>query len=139
MFLVFFFFSEWQLATEAVLPPSRPPSTSRTSSHDLGTMEKVEKFFPLFFVSAQEITDLDRKHSFLLHFAGKAVQDLFKTPNEPVPVVDDRFERTVSMLGKHLNVTKNTPFERHCFRHMAPTVGETVDKSLACVFRPNIC
>ena len=85
----------------------------------------------LFFISAQDITDPDRKHSFLLHFAGEAVQDLFETLSEPVPAVDDRFERTIAMLEKHFNVEKNTLFERHCFRQMAPTAGETVDKFVA--------
>ena len=85
----------------------------------------------LFFISAQNITDPDRKHSFLLHFAGEAVQDLFETLSEPVPAVNDRIERTIAMLDKHFNVAKNTPFERHCFRQMAPTAGETVDKFVA--------
>ena len=35
------------------------------------------------------------------------------------------------MLDKHFNVAKNTPFERHCFRQMALTAGETVDKFVA--------
>ena len=85
----------------------------------------------LFFISAQDITDPNRKHSFLLHFAGEAVQDLFETLSEPVLAVDDRFERTIAMLDKHFNVAKNTPFKRHCFRQMAPTAGETVDKFIA--------
>ena len=33
----------------------------------------------LFFISAQDITDFDSKHNFLLHLAGEAVQDLFET------------------------------------------------------------
>ena len=37
------------------------------------------------------------------------------------------------MLDKHFNVEKNTPFERHCFRQMAPTAGESVDKFVACL------
>ena len=35
------------------------------------------------------------------------------------------------MLDNNFTTAKNTPFERHCFRQMAPTSGETADQFVA--------
>ena len=80
-------------------------------THLLG--ERWRKWKPAFnfYANGQAITDSGQKHSLLLHFAGPAVQDIFETLEEPNPAVDDRFERTVSMLDKLFQVDKNVPFE----------------------------
>ena len=93
-------------------------------------MAKMETFVQLF-VAGQAITGSARKHSLLLHLAGPATQHLFETLTEPTPAVEDCFKRTIKMPDDNFTTANNTPFERHCFRQIAPNSGETVDQFVA--------
>ena len=84
-----------------------------------------------FYVVGQAITGSARKHSLLLHLAGPATKDLFETLTEATPAVKDCFERSIKMLNDNFPIAKNMPFERHCFRQMAPNSGETADQLVA--------
>ena len=93
-------------------------------------MAKIEAFVHLY-VAGQIITGSARKHSLLLHLAGPATQDLFETLTEQTHAVEDRFEGTIKMIDDNFTTARNTPFERHCFRQMAPNSGETADQFVA--------
>ena len=72
-----------------------------------------------------------RKKAQLLHLAGMEVQDIFEDLPDPGPVnaeEDDVFKVCLRKLDAHFRAEDNVPYERHVFRQLAPTPGETADK-----------
>ena len=59
------------------------------------------------------------------------VQDIFKDLPDPGPVnakEGDVFKVCLRKLDGHFLAEDNVPYERHVFRQLAPTQGETADK-----------
>ena len=85
----------------------------------------------LYYSDGQGLTDANKKKAQLLHFAGFDVQDIFDDLPDPGPVPeegDDEFQITIRKLDYHFRVEENIPYERHVFRHIAMSEGETADQ-----------
>ena len=119
------------MATGGPYQPALQQLDLNCPAHLMGERWRKWKRSFNFYVAGQAITGSARKHSLLLHLAGPSTQDFFETLKEPTPAVEDRFERTIKILDDNFKTAKNTHFERHCFRHMAPNSGETTDQFVA--------
>ena len=76
---------------------------------------------------ARESGTLLGKKAQLLHLAGMEFQDL----PDPAPVnaeEGDVLKVCLRKLDAHFRAESNVPYERHVFRQLAPTQGETADK-----------
>lgn len=85
----------------------------------------------LYYSDGQGLTDATKKRAQLLHFAGFEVQDIFDDLQDPGPIPeedDDVFQEAIRKLDHHFRAEENVPYERHVFRHIAMTEGETADQ-----------
>ncbi|EDO38133.1 predicted protein [Nematostella vectensis] len=58
------------------------------------------------------------------------LQDLLEDLQDPgpVPELDNAYDKAIRKLDNHFKTDENFPYERHVFRQMAPTEGETADQ-----------
>ena len=74
------------------------------------------------------------KKTLLLHCAGREVQELFETLQDPGPPADagednaDEYQKALQTLDAHFSAQLNEPYERHVFRNLKQEEGETVDQ-----------
>lgn len=74
-----------------------------------------------------------RKRSYLLHFAGPEVQDIFyniEGHDAPAPAGTDVYKEAIRLLDAHFAPMSSIPYERVIFRRMEQQDGETVEKFL---------
>ena len=67
----------------------------------------------------------------LLYLAGMEVQDIYEDLPYPGPLNADQDNEYVSCLRKldaYFRAEENVPYERHVFRQLTQTKGETADK-----------
>lgn len=93
-----------------------------------------------FYIDAKGLAVDKQKKALLLHSAGPEVQDIFETladPGVPGGLAEGQedtatdYEKAVRTLDSHFIPTINTPYERHVFRKIAQTEGETMDQYVA--------
>ena len=74
------------------------------------------------------------KKTLLLHCAGREVQELFETLQDPRSQADagednaDEYQKALRKLDSHFTAQLNEPYERHVFRNLKQEEGETVDQ-----------
>lgn len=72
-----------------------------------------------------------RKRSYLLHFAGPEVQDIFyniEGHDADPPLGSDVFTEAIRLLDEHFAPLNNIPYERCVFRKMTQQENEPVEK-----------
>jgi hypothetical protein len=79
------------------------------------------------YATGRGINDPAQKKALLLHFAGKMVQDIYFTFDEPAPREDQTvYDVSVGLLNDYFRPQTNTAFERSGFRAMSQTETKTV-------------
>ena len=107
--------------------PSVPPFDLPTDSHNVGL--RWERWLTQFefYLQATGITNPLRQKGFLLHSAGRHVQEIFKTITTTEPgSADDNFEHAIATLNAHFKPKKNVIYERFQFNQAKQGTHETV-------------
>ena len=108
-----------------------PPLDLTGSSSQVAERWRQWKRSYQYYIDGKGITNAGRKKAQLLHLAGMEVQVIFEDLPDPGPVnaeEDDVFKVCLRKLDAHFRAEDNVPYERHVFRQLAPTLGETADK-----------
>ena len=108
-----------------------PPLDLTGSSSQVAERWRQWKRSYQYYIDGKGNTNAGRKKAQLLHLAGMEVQDIFEDLPDPGPVSaeeDDVFKVCLRKLDAHFRAEDNVPYERHVFRQLAPTPGETADK-----------
>ena len=101
---------------------------SGSSSQVANNWKKWKRAFE-YYAEGKGLDNTRKKTSQLLHYAGMEVQDIFVDLEDPDPAGDeDPYAVCIRKLDHHFRSDENIPFERHVFRQLAPTDGESVDK-----------
>ena len=108
-----------------------PPLDLTGSSSQVAERWRQWKRSYQYYIDGKGITSASRKKAQLLHLAGMAVQDIFQDLPDPGPInadLDNEYVVCLRKLDAHFRAEDNVPYERHVFRQLAPTKGETADK-----------
>lgn len=108
-----------------------PPLDLTGSSSQVAERWRQWKRSYQYYIDGKGITSASRKKAQLLHLAGMEVQDLFQDLPDPGPInaeLDNEYVVCLRKLDAHFRAEDNVPYERHVFRQLAPTKGETADK-----------
>ena len=97
---------------------------SGSSSQVANNWKKWKRAFE-YYAEGKGLDNTRKKTSQLLHYAGMEVQDIFIDLEDPDPAGD---EDPYAVCIITFTPTKIFHFERHVFRQLAPTDGESVDK-----------
>lgn len=96
-----------------------------------------EKWFRAFklYLASEEIVDAVKKKNKLLHLGGPQLQEvIYNIPGALVEstseVGEDVFTILVTKLDDYFSPKRNSTFERHLFRNLAPSDGESFNKFL---------
>ncbi|XP_062709152.1 uncharacterized protein K02A2.6-like [Aedes albopictus] len=93
--------------------------------------KKWKRSFDIF-LDVNNVTNPARKRSYLLHYAGSEVQDIFfnlRGENEVVvPAGSDVFQESVKLLDGYFLPLKCLPRERHIFRNLEQGPEESIEK-----------
>ena len=84
-----------------------------------------------YYINGKGITNPSRKKAQLLHLARMEVQDIYEDLPDPGPLNADQDNEYVVCLRKldaQFRAEENVPYERHVFRPLTLTKGETADK-----------
>ena len=82
-----------------------------------------------YFLTAKNVTNNEQKKALLLHLAGPEIQDLFETLPEGVGEEDQNaYEIAVSRLNTYFTPKRNLTYERHVFRTIKQSPGDSIDK-----------
>ncbi|XP_062540761.1 uncharacterized protein K02A2.6-like [Armigeres subalbatus] len=107
--------------------PFDPDDTTNVSSR----WKKWKRSFEIF-LDVNNVALPSRKKSYLLHFAGESVQDIYDSlvgdGNQPVPVGSDAYQEAVGVLDGHFLPMKCLPQERHIFRNLQQEPDEKISK-----------
>lgn len=78
------------------------------------------------------MTTSERKRSYLLHYAGSDVQDIFFNlrgeEEVPIPEGSDLYKESVKLLDDYFLPLKCLPRERHIFRNLEQSPEESIEK-----------
>ncbi|XP_055584741.1 uncharacterized protein K02A2.6-like [Uranotaenia lowii] len=111
----------------AGVPRFDPTDTSTVSSR----WKKWKRSFEIF-LEVNNVTQPARKRSYLLHYAGPDVQDIFfnlRGENElEVPPDSDLYQESVQLLDGYFLPLKCLPRERHIFRNLEQSPDESIEK-----------
>ena len=110
-----------------------PPLDLTGSSSQVAERWRQWKRSYQYYIDGKGITNPSRKKAQLLHLAGMEVQDIYEDLPDPGPLNADQDNEYVVCLRKldaHFRAEENVPYERHVFRQLTPTKGETADKFL---------
>jgi transposase InsO family protein len=77
-----------------------------------------------FYLRSRAIKDEDQKKALLFHCGGMALQELYFTLDSE----EKDYKATLEILNQYFLPKKNIPYERHLFRKMKQSDGETVDQ-----------
>lgn len=113
-------------ASNSSVPPFIPGDTSTVSAR----WKKWKRAFQIF-LDVNNVTIPARKNSYLLHYVGLQVQDVFfslRGEEAPaVPAGSDEFKETMRLLDEYFLPMKCLPLERHKFRNLAQTDDEPIE------------
>ena len=131
--LAFVALEHYKLATKMSNSVERalPPLDLTGSSSQVAERWRQWKRSYQYYVDGKGITNPSQKKAQLLHLAGMEVQDIFEDLPDPGPINADEDNEYVVCLRKldaHFRAVDNVPYERHVFRQLALTKGETADK-----------
>ena len=123
----------YKLATRMANSVERalPPLDLTGSSSQVAERWRQWKRSYQYYIDGKGITNASRKRAQLLHLAGMEVQDMYEDLPDPGPVnaaEDNEYVVCLRKLDAHFRAEDNVPYERHVFRQLAPTQGETADK-----------
>ena len=112
-------------SVERALPPM---DLTGSSSHVVERWRQWKCSYQ-YYIDGKGITNAGQKTSQLLHLAGMEVQDIYEDFQDPGPVaeMDDEYKVCLRKLDGHFQAEDNVPYERHVFRQLVPTKGETAD------------
>ena len=109
-----------------------PPLDLTGSSAQVAERWRQWKRSYQYYIDGKGITNLlGKRLSLILHLAGMEVQDIYEDLPDPGPLNADQDNKYVVCLRKldaHFRAEENVPYERHVFRQLTPTKGETADK-----------
>ncbi|XP_062714057.1 uncharacterized protein K02A2.6-like [Aedes albopictus] len=109
------------------MPPFDPDDTTNLSSR----WKKWKRSFEIF-LDVNNVALPSRKKSYLLHFAGEAVQDIYDSlvgaVEPPVPAGSDAYQEAMRVLDGHFLPMKCLPQERHIFRNLQQEPDEKISK-----------
>lgn len=112
--------------SNADLPPFNPGDTSTVSAR----WKKWKRSFQIF-LDVQNVAIPARKKSYLLHYVGTQVQDIFFSllgEAEPeVPAGSDVYQEAVKKLDEYFLPMKCLPLERHKFRNLGQAEDEPIE------------
>ena len=101
---------------------------SGSSSQVANNWKKWKRAFE-YYAEGKGLDNTRKKTSQLLHYTGMEVKGIFEDLVDPDPAGDqDPYAVCIRKLDHHFRSDENIPFERHVFRQLAPTNGESVDK-----------
>ena len=82
-----------------------------------------------YAIIAKNIMDDGQAKARLLHQAGEGIRDIFEALESTFTVDEDTnvYEQSIEALDDYFKVATNLPYERHLFRDLLQTEGETVD------------
>lgn len=106
-----------------------PFDTSNTVS--IGTRWKKWKRSLELFLEVNCVALASRKKSYLLHFGGSQIQDIFfDTPGHDAqpPADSDVYKEAIKLLDAHCAPFSNIPYDRYVFRQMKQSEDESVEK-----------
>ncbi|XP_065092435.1 uncharacterized protein LOC135713278 [Ochlerotatus camptorhynchus] len=109
-----------------------PFDTNNTASIETRWM-KWKRSLELF-LEVNIVALPSRKKSYLLHFSGTQIQDIFfDTPGHdaPPPADSDVYKEAIRLLDAHFAPFSNVPYDRYVFRKMKQTEDESVEKFVA--------
>lgn len=129
----FFIFRHYKLATRMSNSVERalPPLDLTGSSSQVAERWRQWKRSYQYYIDGKGITNPSRKTAQLLHLAGMEVQDIYEDIPDPGPLnanEDNEYVVCLRKLDAHFRAEDNVPYERHVFRQLTPTKGETADK-----------
>ena len=129
----FFIFRHYKLATRMANSVERalPPLDLTGSSSQVAERWRQWKRSYQYYIDGKGITNPSRKTAQLLHLAGMEVQDIYEDIPDPRPLnanEDNEYVVCLRKLDAHFRAEDNVPYERHVFRQLTPTKGETADK-----------
>ncbi|XP_052562239.1 uncharacterized protein LOC120431638 [Culex pipiens pallens] len=108
------------------LAPFVPGDTSTVSSR----WKKWKRSFQIF-LDVNNVAIASRKKSYLLHYVGPQVQDVYfslQGDDEPeVPVGSDVFQEAMKLLDEYFLPMKCLPLERHKFRNLVQAGEEPIE------------
>lgn len=109
------------------MPPFDTSDTATVSAR----WKKWKRSFEIF-LDVNNVALASRKKSYLLHFAGNQVQDVYfglRGDADPaVPVGSDIYKETIKILDNYFLPMKCLPLERHKFRNLAQSAEESIEK-----------
>ena len=79
------------------------------------------------YVVASGVTDPTQQRALLLHLAGPAVRDIFKTFADEDKGGAKDYNKAIDCLSDYFKVKKNVPMERQTFLAAKPNPGETIN------------
>ena len=101
---------------------------SGSSSQVANNCKKWKRAFE-YYAEGKGLHNTRKKTSQLMHYAGMEVQDIFEDLVNSDPAGNqDLYAVCIRKLDHHFRSDENIPVERHVFRQLAPTDGESVDK-----------
>lgn len=108
------------------LSPFVPGDTSTVSAR----WKKWKRAFRIF-LDVSNVTIPARKKSYLLHYVGPQVQDVFFSLQgeeaQEVPEDSDEFKEAIKLLDDYFLPMKFLPLERHKFRNLEQTIDEPIE------------
>ena len=130
LWLAFVALEHYKLATRMSNSVERalPPLDLTGSSSQVAERWRQWKRSYQYYIDGKGITSASRKTAQLLHLAGMEVQDIFQDLPDPGPInaeQDNEYVVCLRKLDAHFRAEDNVPYERHVFRQLAPTKGET--------------
>lgn len=109
------------------LPPFDPDDTTNVSSR----WKKWKRSFKIF-LDVNNVALPSRKKSYLLHYAGESVQDIYDSlvgdGNQEVPAGSDAYKEAIKVLDDHFLPMKCLPQERHIFRNLQQEPNEKISR-----------
>lgn len=109
------------------MQPFDPDDTINVSSR----WKKWKRSFEIF-LDVNNVALPSRKKSYLLHYAGEGVQDIYDSlvgdPEPAVPAGSDAYKEALRVLDNHFLPMKCLPQERHIFRNLEQGPDEKISK-----------
>lgn len=113
-------------AQKTLMPPFDVSNTTSIGNR----WEKWKRSLELF-LDVNAVALASRKRSYLLHFAGPDVQDIFYNINghdAAPPANSDVYREAIRLLDTYFAPLTSIPYERFVFRKMVQEENETVEK-----------
>ncbi|XP_062542458.1 uncharacterized protein K02A2.6-like [Armigeres subalbatus] len=109
---------------------SLPPFDTKDTSSIATRWKKWKRSLELF-LEVNSVALASRKRSYLLHYAGPAVQDIFyelEGHDAAAPMGSDIYREAIKLLDNYFAPMASIPYDRFVFRSIRQKEGETVDQ-----------